>query len=141
MLDVDAYLAQPLVARVAASGPTVRPVWFLWERGCFWWLTGGWSALPQRLSHDPAVAIVVDTCDLSTGSVLQVTASGLAEVVPFDRERAVRKLVRYLGDDLGRWPARFLDTLDDPEARLIRLAPRRAPELRDLSYGAAVSST
>ena len=29
--DVDEFLAQPLVARVATNGPTVRPVWFLWE--------------------------------------------------------------------------------------------------------------
>lgn len=135
MRDVDAYLAQPLVARVAASGPTVRPVWFLWEDGCFWWLTGAWSALAQRLADDPEVAIVVDTCELSTGCVLQVTSTGAAEVVPLDRERAVRKLTRYLGGDLGSWPARFLKSLEDPETRLIRLVPRRGPTLRDLSYG------
>jgi hypothetical protein len=43
--DVEAFLAQPLTARVAAAGPTVRPVWFLWEDGAFWWLTGGWARL------------------------------------------------------------------------------------------------
>jgi hypothetical protein len=31
--DVAAFLAKPLVARVATAGPTARPVWFLWEEG------------------------------------------------------------------------------------------------------------
>ena len=134
MPELEAYLAQPLVARVATSGPTVRPVWFLWEDGCFWWLTGSWSALAQRLADDPVVALVVDTCDLATGRVLQVAASGAAEVVPLDRDRAVRKLTRYLGGDLSKWPARFLEPLDHPDTRLIRLLPRRRPTLRDLSF-------
>jgi hypothetical protein len=29
--DVDEFLQQPLTARTATNGPTVRPVWFLWE--------------------------------------------------------------------------------------------------------------
>ncbi len=74
--DVDDFLAQPLVARVATNGPTVRPVWFLWEDGAFWWLTGSWSHLVEHLHDDPAVALVIDTCDLVTGQVRQVQAWG-----------------------------------------------------------------
>jgi hypothetical protein len=132
--DLEAFLAQPLVAHVAASGPTVRPVWFLWEEGCFWWLTGPWSALAQRLDDDPRVALVVDTCDLSTGRVLQVTVSGAADVVALNRDRAVRKLSRYLGADLLAWPARFRDPLDDPDTRMVRLRPKKSPVLKDLSF-------
>ena len=51
--DVDDFLAQPLVARVATNGPDVRPVWFLWEDGAFWWLTGPWSRLAEHLRDDP----------------------------------------------------------------------------------------
>jgi nitroimidazol reductase NimA-like FMN-containing flavoprotein (pyridoxamine 5'-phosphate oxidase superfamily) len=80
--DVDRFLEQPLVARVATNGPTVRPVWFLWEDGAFWWLTGSWSRLAERLRADPAVALVVDTCDVVTGSVRQVQARGDAEICP-----------------------------------------------------------
>ncbi len=36
---VDAILRRPLVARVATDGPTVRPVWFLWEESAVWWIT------------------------------------------------------------------------------------------------------
>lgn len=89
--DLDGFLSQPLVARLAThgrAGPTVRPLWYLWEERAFWWLTGGWSKLAGLLARDPRVALVVDTCDLDSGEVLQVIARGRAEVRPFDAERA-----------------------------------------------------
>ncbi len=135
--DLEASLARPLVARVATSGPRVRPVWFLWEEERFWWLTGPWSALPRQLEADPRVALVVDDCDLATGEVRQVVAHGQAQVHPFDVALARRKLVRYLGGDETRWDSRFRETLDGvDEARLVRLAPQRLIA-RDLSYRTA----
>lgn len=77
--DLEAFLAH----RVAASGPTVRPVWFLWEDKAFWWLTGSWSALARRLQQDPAVALVVDTptdqaaLDQATGALADLLDSWL----------------------------------------------------------------
>jgi hypothetical protein len=132
--DVDAFLAAPLVARVAAAGPSVRPVWFLWEDGAFWWLTGSWSRLPGLLADDPRLALVVDTCDLASGRTLQVTARGRAELRPFDADRARRKLRRYLGDDEERWDERFRGgTFDDPTAAFVRLLPD-ALHARDVSF-------
>jgi len=106
--DVDAFLRRPLTARLATNGPTVRPVWFLWEDGAFWVLTGPWARLLGHVRADPAVALVVDECDLGTGLVRQVIARGRAEIVPFDVERGRRKLVRYLGTDEARWDERFV---------------------------------
>jgi nitroimidazol reductase NimA-like FMN-containing flavoprotein (pyridoxamine 5'-phosphate oxidase superfamily) len=135
--DLDGFLAQPLVARVATSGPRVRPVWFLWEDRCFWWLTGSWSRLAADLEGDPRVALVVDTCEPATGRVLQVTAHGEAEVVAFDAGRARRKLARYLGPDEERWDERFTGgTFADPTARFVRLAAARIGA-RDLSFAVA----
>jgi nitroimidazol reductase NimA-like FMN-containing flavoprotein (pyridoxamine 5'-phosphate oxidase superfamily) len=131
---VDEFLGRPLVAHVATSGPTVRPVWFVWEDQAFWWLTGPWSALGRHLSRDPRVALVVDTCDLDTGEVLQVVASGSAEMMPLDRERARRKLAKYLGVDVGGWPNRFVEPLEDPATGMVRLRPDHPLVLRDLSY-------
>jgi nitroimidazol reductase NimA-like FMN-containing flavoprotein (pyridoxamine 5'-phosphate oxidase superfamily) len=132
--DVDAFLAQPLTARVAAAGPSVRAVWFLWEDGAFWWLTGDWARLPSILKADPRVALVVDTCDLETGRVHQLTAEGEAEIYQLDAGRAHRMLQRYLGTDASRWPQRFKrGTFDDPATRLIRLEPGEI-QARDLSY-------
>jgi hypothetical protein len=95
--------------------------------------TGSYAGLPERLTNDPEVAIVVDTCDLRTGRVRQVIARGAAQVVPLDVDRARRKLVRYLGADETRWDERFTATLRDPDTRLVRLEPRTM-RARDLSY-------
>ena len=132
--DLDGFLGQPLVARVAAAGPSVRAVWFLWEDGAFWWLTGGWSRLPSILKAEPRVALVVDTCDVATGEVLEVTATGDAEIYQLDPERVHRLLRPYLGADDSSWPQRFKQgAFDDPATRLIRLEPARL-RARDLSY-------
>ncbi|MDJ0385871.1 pyridoxamine 5'-phosphate oxidase family protein [Streptomyces sp. G-G2] len=133
-MDVDEFLARPLVARVATQGPAVRPVWFLWEDGAFWWLTGAYSRMEQTLAADPRVALVVDTCDLTHAEVLSVTCRGTAQVVALDRPRAVRKLARYLGPDPHTWPARFSAPLDDPATKLVRFSPNRTPRLHDRSW-------
>lgn len=135
--DVDAFLSRPLTARVATEGPTVRPTWFLWESGAFWILTGPWARLLGHVRRSPALALVVDECDLGSGEVRQVIARGEAEVLPFDVPRGRRKLSRYLGPDETRWDARFLGyLLDDPAERgtvWLRLRPRTLVA-NDLSY-------
>jgi nitroimidazol reductase NimA-like FMN-containing flavoprotein (pyridoxamine 5'-phosphate oxidase superfamily) len=130
-------LGQPLTARVATCGDhgaTVRPVWFRWEEGAFWWLTGPWAALPRHLERDPRVALVVDTCDLATGEVIQVVARGSAEQRPHDVERARCMLTKYLGPHESRWdPARFGMSKADQRAWFVRLEPESLTA-RDLSY-------
>ncbi|MBQ1079893.1 MULTISPECIES: pyridoxamine 5'-phosphate oxidase family protein [unclassified Nocardiopsis] len=132
--DVDAFLSQPLVARVAtvnASGaPTVRPVWFLWEKGVLWWITGEYAVMARHLERDPRTAVVVDTCDLERQEFLQVILRGEAEVVPFDPALSRRKLRRYLGDDESTWHPDFRYYADD--ARLVRFVPDRTV-VKDLS--------
>ncbi|MEU7024216.1 pyridoxamine 5'-phosphate oxidase family protein [Streptomyces sp. NPDC046203] len=141
--DIDAFLSRPLTAHVATDGPTVRPVWFVWEEGAFWILTGPWTRLFHRVSADPRIALVVDVCDVATGLVRQVVARGRAELVPFDVARGRRTLVRYLGPDESRWDPRFVHYLyDDPKVRgtvWLRLVPSSLTA-RDLSY-AAVEDT
>jgi hypothetical protein len=136
--NLQLFLAQPLVARVATSGPTIRPVWYLWEEGSFWWLTGRWARLAATLDEDPRVVLVVDTCDLATGRVLQVTARGDATIVPFDPDRACRKLARYLGPEKELWDERFRSgTFEDPSTRFVRLTPATV-RARDLSFTAGL---
>ena len=132
--DVDEFLARPLTARVATDGPTVRPTWYLWEDGAFWILSGPWSRLPERVRARPRLALVVDVCELDTGVVRQVVASGDAELRPFDVARGRRKLVRYLGPDESRWDPRFRAYLHDmPDAVWVHLPPARLLA-NDLSY-------
>ncbi len=137
--DIDDFLAQPLTARVATNGPTVRPTWYLWEDQAFWILTGPWAKLLSRVQTDPVVAITVDTCDTATGLVRQVIARGAVEVLPFDIPRGRRKLSRYLGANEQEWDTRFRDYLnDDPTERgtvWLRVRPTFLTA-SDLSYRA-----
>ncbi|MFR9803021.1 pyridoxamine 5'-phosphate oxidase family protein [Pseudonocardia sp. RS010] len=138
--DVDEFLQAPLTARVATSGPTVRPTWFLWEDGAFWILTGPWSRLPGHVEADPRVALTIDVCDVSSGLVRQVIARGRGVLMPFDVARGRRKLVRYLGADEMRWDSRFRDYLaGEPGARgtvWLQVRPERMTAA-DLSYRVA----
>jgi len=134
--DLDGFLCQPLVARVATvgrTGPTVRPLWYLWEERAFWWLTGGWSKLGELIDRDPRIALVVDTCDLERGEVLQVTARGAAQVRPFDADRARRWGSRYLGLDEHHWSRFQAGVFDDPTTRFVVLEPATL-RARDLSF-------
>lgn len=136
-MEVQEFLALPLVAKVAANGPngpTVRPVWFLFGDGVFWWLTGPYSWLSEWLDTDSRVAAVIDTCDLTTGEVLAVTLTGQAAVHPLDHGLAARKLTKYLGSEPEKWPERFREAFDDPSSRLISLTPSHPPKLRDMSF-------
>jgi nitroimidazol reductase NimA-like FMN-containing flavoprotein (pyridoxamine 5'-phosphate oxidase superfamily) len=141
---IDEFLSQPLTARIATNGPTVRPTWFLWEDEAFWILTGTWARLPDRVRADPAIALVVDECDLTTGTVRQVIARGRAELLPFDIPRGRRKLARYLGADETGWDERFRRYLhDDPASKgttWVRLRPAFLVA-KDLSYAVRRTST
>ncbi|GAA1076172.1 pyridoxamine 5'-phosphate oxidase family protein [Nocardiopsis composta] len=132
--DVDAFLEQPLVARVAtvdsAGAPTVRPVWFLWEQGSLWWITGAYSVMERHLERDPRTCAVVDTCDLERMVFLQVIMYGTARSAPFEPALARRKLRRYLGEDEEAWHPDFRSFADD--ARLVRFTPDRTV-VKDLS--------
>jgi hypothetical protein len=135
--DVRSFLDHPHVARLATSGtggPRVRPIWYLFDDDGFWWLTGTWSVLPRTLARDPQVEILVDTCDLASGEVLQVRAGGRAEVRPFDADRARRWGERYLGSDRSRWGRFGKDVFEDAGTRFVLLAPAYLRG-RDLSWG------
>jgi nitroimidazol reductase NimA-like FMN-containing flavoprotein (pyridoxamine 5'-phosphate oxidase superfamily) len=132
--DVDHFLARPLTARLATARPAIRPVWYLWEEERFWILTGPWSQVAAEVAADPTIALVVDTCDLTTGECLQVVTRGRGEVIAFDAPRGRRKLERYLGPDHAAWDERFRQYLSaDPEARWLRITPTWLTA-KDLSF-------
>lgn len=134
MSALDAFLNRPLVARLATNGPSVRPVWYLWEEGAFWIITGRWSTLGDRLVADDTVALLIDSSDLRTGEVIAVYATGRATLEPYDEQRAGRKLARYLGPDMSTWDReRFGGGPAADGERFIRLVPDRL-SMRDLSF-------
>lgn len=129
--DVDAFLAEPLTARVATNGPTVRPLWYQWEGGCFWLISGPWAKLFSRIQRDPEISLVVDVFENDKGRVLQVIASGAVEITPYDIPRARRMLHRYLGPNEAAWSTKpddypgYLRAPGPPGAQWLRLKPRK----------------
>jgi hypothetical protein len=134
--DLAGFLRRPLIARLATSsenGPRVRPIWYLFDEAGFWWITGRWSSIDATLRRDPRVELVVDTCDLERGEVLQVRARGRAELRPFDPGRAQAWGERYMGPDRARWGRFQLEVFEDPSARFALLEPAWL-WARDLSW-------
>ena len=101
--DLDAVLAEPHPVFVATNGPTIRPLWYQWEDGCFWMISGPWAKLYARIQKDPKLALLVDIEERDRGRIYQIMAQGNAEITPYDIPRARRMLHRYLGPDEARW--------------------------------------
>ena len=100
---IEAFLAEPNTARVATNGPTIRPLWYQWEDGCFWIINGPWAKLYGRVQKDPKLALMIDVAEYDTGRIYQVMASGDAVVMPYDIPRARRMMHRYLGPNEAAW--------------------------------------
>jgi hypothetical protein len=132
-VDVVAFLQRPLLARVATDGPTIRPLWFLYDEPNFYWLTDTANVLHRKVVAGERLALVVDTCDLETGEVVHVRAHGFAEIMPVDRDRAMRKFARYLGPDEAGWDPRFIPSLELPTTRMCRFTPSSI-EAADVSF-------
>jgi hypothetical protein len=73
-VDVDAFLQRPLVARVATDGPTLRPLWYLYEQPTFYWLTDTANFLHRAVLAGRRLVLVVDVCDIETDEVIHVRA-------------------------------------------------------------------
>lgn len=134
--DLPGFLQVPRVARLATvwnGEPRVRPVWYLFDERAFWWLTGPWSVIDQEIRVNPMVELVVDSCDLESGQVLQVRARGRAEASGYDHARAVEWAERYLGSDRNTWGRFAAEVFENPSTTFMRLAPDWL-RARDLSW-------
>jgi len=78
--------------------------------------------------------LVVDVSDVDTGEAKQVVSRGVAELCPWDADRAWRMLRRYLGDDVAAWDVRFRSyMLGENGGIWVRLVAERL-QLVDLSF-------
>lgn len=127
--DPQALLTQPLMASLAtlgADGPRVTPVWFLSEGDVVWMLGARDGSSTQRLQADPRCAVDITRFAPDTGILLHLGLRGKATVRPMDAALFRRLLQKYLGADQAAWNPWFIDRIariDDPDGRLIRLAP------------------
>lgn len=136
-VQLDEFLTRPLfvhLATMAAAGPRVSPVWFLWEDGCVWMIGSGTrNSFTARVRDDPRCALSFIDFDRARGRVHHVSMRGRATVEPFDRDQAIRLVARYLGPDLALWDAGLRALMDDPDYVTIRFVPESVA-VRDQSY-------
>ncbi|MDP3276393.1 MAG: pyridoxamine 5'-phosphate oxidase family protein [Deltaproteobacteria bacterium] len=133
---ISTRCSRPLFATLSTTADGAArgsPVWFLWEESALWVITNtAHDTFAARIAREPRCAVSVIDFDPATGRVHHVGMRGRATVVAFDRDRALRKIERYLGTDRTRWPAdRF--TLRAPTLALVRFDPETIV-LRDQSY-------
>lgn len=133
--DIDSFLGRPLLAHLATSGeggPSVTPVWFLWEDEAIWIIAGAASGFARRLLHDPRAAIGIVDFDLDRGVLRHLGLRGSATVEPVDVERRARLIRRYLGSE-HQWNPSFRESVIDRQDVLLKFVPRTAVA-RDQSY-------
>lgn len=129
--DVEAFLQEGNECRLATNGPTVRPTWFHWEDGAFWFISGPHARLYHRIQKDPKISIVIDVFEVDSGRVLQVMATDTVEVTPYDTARAKRMLDRYLGSDESKWSTKpddypgYLRDGGPPGVVWLKMVPKR----------------
>jgi hypothetical protein len=136
-VELEEFLSRLLFAHLASAsedGPRESPVWFLWEDGAVW-IIGSLrdDSFPRRIDREPRCAIGIVDFDVEDGLVHHVGMRGHATVEPFDPDRAIRLLRRYLGGRVESWDRRFRETLEDSDNVLIRFSPETVVA-RDQSY-------
>jgi general stress protein 26 len=130
--QMNAFLAQPLLARLATADPLtlqphVVPVWYAWDGVCLWFSGFRSTRKFKELSRNPRCAVVIDATqnNLDNSGVL---FKGVAEWIDSPRELVYEKTTwiytRYLGPEgvLAPDPQSWIH---DPENVLIRLKPEK----------------
>ncbi|WP_073454929.1 pyridoxamine 5'-phosphate oxidase family protein [Pseudonocardia thermophila] len=82
--EIDAFLAEERVCRVATispSGPHVTPLWYVWHGGALWLTSIARSQRWIDLQRDPRVAVVVDAGGADYTQLRGVEIQGRVEVV------------------------------------------------------------
>jgi PPOX class probable F420-dependent enzyme len=121
--EIEAFLAEPRLchfATVDAKGnPRVRPLWYLWKDGHFWFTTRlEFRHTGRDLASSPQVAVSIASEDRPYRAVI---AFGRVEVVGKDEEILLAIAARY-GEREGR------EWLEHALAQSDRVAMRMKPE-------------
>ena len=127
--DPEKLLQMPLMANlatIAPEGPRNAPVWFHWQEGALWMPGHEGGSSVRRLRADPRCAVEIVHYRNGAGVLAHLGLRGRAEIEPMRPDLFRRLLARYLGPEPAQWNTWFIDNvacLDDPDGRLIRLAP------------------
>jgi nitroimidazol reductase NimA-like FMN-containing flavoprotein (pyridoxamine 5'-phosphate oxidase superfamily) len=130
--QIDAWLVQPVLARIATANPVsgqphVVPVWYAWDGESIWISAFRSTRKVKELQKNPRCSIVVDCADSGTenwGVVLEGSAELVTGPKEFLEEMTTRVYTRYLGPEgvLAEDPQSWIK---DPENLLIKLTPAK----------------
>lgn len=129
--EIDAFLARPIIARLATVGkdntPHVVPVWFLWKDETLWITLDQTSRKYKNLRHNPRCAVTIDET-LGGLRFMAVIMEGRAEMM-IEPKAAVLEQVktiyaRYLGKEAILCPTPQ-QMLSNGKHAVLRLKPDR----------------
>jgi nitroimidazol reductase NimA-like FMN-containing flavoprotein (pyridoxamine 5'-phosphate oxidase superfamily) len=130
MSEIDDFLNQPLLARLATVDPAkmqphVVPVWYGWDGRSLWISAFRSTRKVKELQKNPRCSIVIDVDD-AAGGIRAVLMEGEAELVTAPQALLEKNTTwvytRYLGPE-GVLAADPQSWIKDPENLLIRLTP------------------
>jgi PPOX class probable F420-dependent enzyme len=121
--EIEAFLAEPRLCAFATVDerglPRVRPLWYLWRDGVFWFTTRLEVRHTGRdLASSSRVAVSVASEDRPYRAVV---AHGRPEVVPKDRDLLLALSTRYGAEPGRRWTAR---AMEEPDRVLLKMTPQ-----------------
>lgn len=126
---IDAFLDQPLIARLAtadaAGAPHVVPVWYGWDGSAIWISSFASTRKVAQLEHNPAISIAIDIAepnDQTKAVIFEGTAELIREPRSLVHEKSLWIYTRYLGPE-GVLAADPQSWIVDPLNLLIKLTP------------------
>ena len=125
--ELQAFLARPLVARLATvrpnGTPQIVPMWFLYEDGVMYMSTRTSAAKVKHLHKNPRVAVVVDEMVAPLKNKV-VTLEGTVEMQTTGVKEVTTKIYhKYLGPEGAATPA-AQQSINTPRV-ILKITPRK----------------
>jgi nitroimidazol reductase NimA-like FMN-containing flavoprotein (pyridoxamine 5'-phosphate oxidase superfamily) len=124
--EIEEVLCKPLMAHLSTvekGAPRDSPVWFLWEESCLWIFGTLKDSFVKRLGVEPKCAAGIVEYDLGKGILKHVGIRGTASLASCDKDRLMRFVSKYLGEDKQDWNPWFIENVVDPLDAMIKITP------------------
>ena len=124
--EIEEVLNKPLMAHLSTVEdgiPRDSPVWFLWEDSSLWIFGTSKDSFVKRLQAEPKCAAGIVEYDLEKGILKHVGIRGTAFIASCDKDRLMRFVAKYLGQNKQNWNPWFIENVVDPLDAMIKLDP------------------
>ncbi len=112
--ELKRFLAKPRIAHIATASPhgkpRVNPIWYAYDKGCFYLTTRMGRVKGQHILKNPHVALSIAN---ETPPYVAVCAFGIAEIVKEGRDEWLMKIAsRYGEKEAKKWFPRAINQSD-----------------------------